>query len=152
MKDLPLVSKLADKIWREHYPDIISMEQISYMLESRYSRVALEESIKHGERYFLSYVDDIAVGLASIEHLEGFCYLHKFYCEVSGHRKGIGTGFFNYLLKQIDKGVPIKLQVNRKNYKAINFYFKMGFAIETFGDFDIGGGYFMNDFVMIRNT
>jgi len=26
----------------------------------------------------------------------------------------------------------------------------MGFIIESVGDFDIGGGYFMNDFVMVR--
>jgi hypothetical protein len=35
------------------------------------------------------------------------------------------------------------------NYKAINFYFKNGFTIEKVADFDIGDGYFMNDFVMI---
>jgi len=44
----------------------------------------------------------------------------------------------------------LRLQVNRQNYKAVNFYFKMGFIIESVGDFDIGGGYFMNDFVMVR--
>ena len=39
--------------------------------------------------------------------------------------------------------------VNRMNYKAVNFYFKSGFTIEKVADFDIGDGYFMNDFVMI---
>jgi len=51
----------------------------------------------------------------------------------------------------IQNNRPIRLQVNRKNYKAINFYFKNGFTIESVGDFDIGGGYYMNDFVMIKN-
>jgi ribosomal protein S18 acetylase RimI-like enzyme len=44
----------------------------------------------------------------------------------------------------------MRLQVNRKNVKAINFYFKNGFVIEDAKDFDIGSGYFMKDFVMIK--
>ena len=42
----------------------------------------------------------------------------------------------------------ITLTVNRQNYKAINFYFKHGFKIKSVDDFDIGNGFFMNDFVM----
>jgi hypothetical protein len=42
------------------------------------------------------------------------------------------------------------LTVNRKNYKAINFYFKNGFTIKEIADFDIGNGFFMNDFIMIK--
>jgi RimJ/RimL family protein N-acetyltransferase len=41
-----------------------------------------------------------------------------------------------------------RLTVNRKNFKSINFYFKLGFKIESVEDFDIGNNYFMNDFVM----
>ena len=43
----------------------------------------------------------------------------------------------------------LRLTVNRQNYKSINFYFKNGFVIEKTADFDIGSGYFMNDFVMV---
>jgi GNAT superfamily N-acetyltransferase len=88
------------------------------------------------------------VAYASIELMDGYYYLHKYYIDVSKHRKGIGTAFFNYLLTQLDTSLPIRLQVNRKNFKAVNFYFKMGFFIESVGDFDIGGGFYMNDFVM----
>jgi hypothetical protein len=34
------------------------------------------------------------------------------------------------------------------NYKAINFYFKNGFVIESLLDLNIGEGFQMNDFVM----
>ena len=56
--------------------------------------------------------------------------------------------FFDFILREY---VPqeIRLQVNRQNFKAINFYFKAGFKIEKVADFDIGDGYFMNDFIMI---
>ena len=146
--DIPLINQLAQKIWREHYPAIISFEQIEFMLLNRYSMRSIEEGMKQGENYFLAYNGSEAVAYASIEWKDNFYYLHKFYLDVSKHRSGIGKLFFDYLLSQIDATKSIKLQVNRTNYKAINFYFKVGFIIETVGDFDIGGGYFMNDFVM----
>jgi GNAT superfamily N-acetyltransferase len=148
--DIPVMSGLGHKIWHEHYPGIITVDQINFMLKDRYSHQAILDGMKNGEQYFLVFASNEAVALADIELKEGYYYLHKFYVDVSKHRSGIGTGFFNYILEQIDATKPIRLQVNRLNYKAINFYFKNGFVIEKTGDFDIGGGYFMNDFVMIR--
>lgn len=148
--DVALIARLADKIWREHYPAIISMAQIDFMLADRYSEKAIANGMERGEKFFLAYVGEEPVAYASIALKDSYYYLHKFYLDVSKHRSGIGRQFFNYLLSQIDETKPIRLQVNRVNYKAINFYFKVGFVIESVGDFDIGGGYFMNDFIMIR--
>ena len=75
-------------------------------------------------------------------------FIHKFYVDTQTQRTGVGRAFFDFLLKEFKPEV-IRLQVNRMNYKAINFYFKNGFVIEKVADFDIGDGYFMNDFVMI---
>lgn len=149
-EDISLINQLAQKIWREHYPAIISIEQIEFMLLNRYSPKAIEESMQRGEKYFLAYLGDELVGYSGIKWKEEFYYLHKFYLDVAKHRAGIGKQFFDFMLSQIDSTKPVKLQVNRTNFKAINFYFKVGFVIEAVGDFDIGGGYFMNDFVMIR--
>ena len=148
--DIPLVAELAQKIWREHYPTIISVEQIDFMLLHRYSEKSITETMHDGEEYFLAYADNEPVAYASIELKEDFYYLHKFYLQVEKHRRGIGKHFFDFVVAQIDSTKPIKLQVNRKNFKAVNFYFKVGFVIQTIGDFDIGGGYFMNDFVMVK--
>jgi ribosomal protein S18 acetylase RimI-like enzyme len=145
-----LIHQLAQKIWREHYPAIITIEQIEFMLLHRYSSKVIAEGMKDGEEYFLVYDSDVPVGYSSIEWKDGFYYLHKFYLDVAKHRSGIGKELFDYVLSQIDSTKPIKLQVNRTNCKAINFYFKVGFIIQSVGDFDIGGGYFMNDFVMVR--
>ena len=150
--DIPLIAQLAHKIWHAHYPGIITIEQIDFMLNNRYSESAIEQQMKGNEKFYLAYADNEPVAYASIELKGGYYYLHKFYIDVSKHRGGIGQQFFNYILAQIEVPKPIKLQVNRQNYKAINFYFKMGFSIELVADFDIGGGYFMNDFVMKRNA
>jgi ribosomal protein S18 acetylase RimI-like enzyme len=149
-KDIPLIAALAYRIWHEHYPSIISVEQINYMLQNRYAASAIAEQMNNGERFFLAFAQDKPVAYASLELQGGHYYLHKFYIDVSKHRAGIGQQFFAYLLQQIDASKPIRLQVNRQNIKAVNFYFKMGFVIERAGDFHIGENYFMNDFVMVR--
>ena len=148
--DVHLIAQLAHKIWHEHYPGIITTEQIDFMLNNRYSAAAIKQQMQGDEKFYLAYLDNEPVAYASIELKDGYYYLHKFYIDVLKHRGGIGQQFFDYVLAQIDTTKPIKLQVNRQNYKAINFYFKMGFSIELVADFDIGGGYFMNDFVMVR--
>ena len=148
--DIPVIATLADKIWREHYPAMITVEQIEYMLRTRYSATVIATQTQAGEQFYLAYLGGEAVGYASIELKESYYYLHKFYLDVSKHRNGIGKEFFAYLLTQIDTSKPIKLQVNRQNIKAINFYFKMGFIIEYAADFNIGENYFMEDFVMKR--
>jgi ribosomal protein S18 acetylase RimI-like enzyme len=55
----------------------------------------------------------------------------------------------DYIIKQVkEKGATtLQLQVNRYN-KAKDFYNKLGFTVIEETDFDIGNGYFMNDYVM----
>jgi ribosomal protein S18 acetylase RimI-like enzyme len=148
--NIPTIVALASKIWRAHYPGIISNAQIDFMLSNRYSEQALLKQISGNEKFFLVSDGQTPVAYASIEERNNDYYIHKFYVDISLHRSGIGTALFQKLIAEIKTAKPVRLQVNRKNYKAINFYFKNGFVIESVGDFDIGGGYFMEDFVMVK--
>jgi ribosomal protein S18 acetylase RimI-like enzyme len=148
---VPVIAQLADKIWRIHYPSIINIEQIEYMLNKMYSSEALLKQMELGQVFTLVYLNDEPVGYVSISSNDNKNYLlHKFYILVNEHKKGIGTELFNYILNKMKGAETIELTVNRQNYKAINFYFKNGFTIKETADFDIGNGYFMNDFVMIK--
>lgn len=148
--DAALIASLAGKIWRQHYPSIISTEQIEFMLQHRYSETAIVNGMKNGEQFYLAYLNHTPIAYASIENTGKEYFLHKFYVETGLHRQGTGSAFFEFLLQQVEGNLPIRLQVNRQNFKAVNFYFKKGFVVEAVGDFDIGGGYFMNDFIMVR--
>ena len=149
-KDIPLIEQLAHKIWHEHYITIISKEQIEYMLNAWYSAKSIEQQMRTGGKFFIVYQEDEAVAYASIQVKDDCNFLNKFYVDVSKHRGGIGTQFFNYLLQQMDATKPVRLQVNRQNYKAVNFYFKNGFTIEKVIDLHVGENFYMNDFIMIR--
>lgn len=151
LADLDKIIVLAHKIWNDHYPEIIGQEQVDYMLKKMYDSESLKQQILNNDLFFIAYTNENEAPIAfiSIKEVEnGSFFIHKFYVDTQTQRSGVGRAFFDFVVKDFNPEV-IRLQVNRMNYKAINFYFKNGFTIEKVADFDIGDGYFMNDFVMI---
>jgi ribosomal protein S18 acetylase RimI-like enzyme len=150
-QDIPVIYALAEKIWFDHYPSIISREQISYMLRNFYSPEALIKDIAQGHRFYLILQEGKTVGYLSESEVTGCDYfLHKFYIDTSLQGKGIGSEVLDIVFNSKPGIRTIRLTVNRMNYKSINFYFRNGFIIENTADFDIGNGFFMNDFIMLR--
>lgn len=150
-EDVELIAQLAERIWKKHYINLITMEQIDYMLEIMYSAKSLTKQMNEGHQFTLVYDENKPVGYISLNEVDGKNYfLHKFYVEVDDQGKGIGSKLFNYVLEQMPRAETIELFVNRENYKTINFYFKHGFVIKRIINQDIGEGFFMNDFVMIK--
>ena len=151
VEDIAIIAQLADSIWRKHYITIISVEQINYMLKKMYSPESLLQQMKGGHQFTLVNDNEKSIGYCSISTKDNKNYfLHKFYVETADQNIGIGTQLFAYLFNSLNNVESIELTVNRQNYKAINFYFKNGFVIKEVADFDIGKGYSMNDFVMIK--
>ncbi len=146
---LQVVQDLARKIWNVHYVSIIGQEQVDYMLSRMYDLESLEHQMVSGDIFYLLFDGAKPLGFASIKReSDASWFLNKLYVETEEHRRGLG-GFLLQALIQNHDITCMRLQVNRQNYKAINFYFKMGFVIDRVADFDIGDGYFMNDFVMV---
>ncbi len=148
-KDVAVIASLADKIWRKYYIDIISLEQIEYMLKKMYSVESLIQQMDSGHQFTLAYKNGSPLAYISISSTDNKNYfLHKFYVDTDIQREGLGTQLFGFVLSEVRSAETIELTVNRQNFKAINFYFKNGFKIKEVADFDIGNGYFMNDFIM----
>jgi len=151
-EDIPVITQLAEIIWHQHYPSIISIEQINYMLNLMYSNKSLNEQINaKGHDFYLIQRSGKNIGFISVSKMEKISqgyFIHKFYLDQTLAGKGTGTLAHNQLLKLLNPSY-LSLTVNRQNYKSINFYFKNGFKIESVADFDIGNGYVMNDLVMV---
>jgi ribosomal protein S18 acetylase RimI-like enzyme len=146
-----VIATLAHKIWNIHYPPIVGQAQVDYMLEKFYSYDALEKQYNEGQHFYLIQKDAGNIGFISLSEKEkGNFFLHKFYINKGDQGKGLGKQVFEMIkeLTGVRDKLSITLTVNRQNYKAINFYFKNGFRIRETADFDIGNGYFMNDFIM----
>lgn len=151
--DIYSIAELASEIWNEYYPAIIGQHQVDYMLGKMYNADALKEQMQSGQIFYLvSYQDKkIAFFSYSIQN-EDSGFLHKFYLLKSYRGKALSSQILRFLETLLVKAnlKDYRLTVNRQNAQAINFYFKSGFKIEEVADFDIGNGYFMNDFVMIK--
>lgn len=151
-EDIPLIAQLAKTIWHEHYTSVISIEQITYMLDMMYSYPSLQEQMTKKEHvFYLIEQNGEKTGFISVSKMENAIhsyFIHKFYLLQNTAGRGHGTLAFIELLKLL-KPQELRLTVNRQNFKSINFYFKNGFKIESVADFDIGNGYVMNDFVMV---
>lgn len=161
--DIPLIRQLTFAIWPQTYGSIISQEQIDYMLEMMYSPEVLQKQIEEeGCTFIIVYDYSEPVGFASFAQLTEpgghpadneteptIWKLNKIYILPSQQGKGTGKFTINYIVDEIKvKGAKaLQLQVNREN-KAKDFYEKLGFKIIQTADFDIGNGYFMNDYVM----
>ena len=152
--DIPAIRDLAHRIWWTHYPGIISTEQIEYMLEWMYGAETLERQMTlDGHHFWLIRYAGESIGFIAIsQKAPGDYFMHKFYLDAGRQAKGLGTAAFHTLLEQYPGLRTLRLTVNRRNYKSVNFYFKNGFTIEKCVDIPIGRGFVMDDFQMIRST
>lgn len=151
-KDLDTIANLAKQIWNDHYVNIIGQVQVDYMLDKMYNHQSLVEQLTEKKHvFYLIKNNNETIGFLSVSSENNADYfLHKFYIDQQKSNSGIGTEVLNLLIKTIHPK-SLTLTVNRQNYKSINFYFKNGFKIDRVEDFDIGDGYQMNDFVMVKN-
>jgi RimJ/RimL family protein N-acetyltransferase len=148
ISDIPIIYKLAVKIWNHHYVPIVGKEQVDYMLGKIYSTEGLTEQMTLKQHFFyLILSNEQPVGFMSVSG-EVDMFIHKFYIDQDIQGRGYGEDVFNQLCSLYPSLQSFTLTVNRNNFKSINFYFKLGFKIDHVADFDIGQGYFMNDFVM----
>ena len=151
-QELSLTRDLAEKIWPSTYGDIISQEQLHFMLEWMYSNDALEKSFDKGNEFYCSFDNTKAVGFFELEFSNEYpntVKLQKIYVLPTEQNKGIGKNFLQLaLLRAKNRGARnVILQVNRAN-KAVQFYLNNNFCIISEEDFPIGNDYYMNDYVM----
>jgi len=148
--DIPLIRDMAYKIWPVTYGNILSQDQIDYMLKLIYGEKVLHEQMENNTEFIIVYDGMNAVGFASFSLTAPQVYkLHKIYVLPSQQGKGTGRFIIGELVKEMKtKGANIlQLNVNRHN-NAKEFYEKLGFVVIKEEDIDIGSGYFMNDYVM----
>ena len=150
-QDLSLIRELAHAIWPDTYGTILRKDQLAYMLELIYSQKALEQQVKEGHRFLIIETDGTPQGFASFSESEkpGVFKLHKLYVLPSKQGAGLGKQLLEHVIRLITalEASALQLNVNRHN-RARHFYEKLGFRVLREEDIFIGGGYYMNDYVM----
>ena len=151
--DIPLIHEMAWVVFPHTYKEILTPEQIDYMMEWMYSEDSLHKQMeKDGHIYYLAFKEDEPAGYLSIQpEDEHVFHLQKIYVLPSFQGMKLGKQLFEQAIKAIKEFHPapcqMRLNVNRQN-KALAFYERMGMVKVDEGDFPIGNGYYMNDFIM----
>ncbi len=149
-EDIELIRELTFKVWPQTYANILSPQQIDYMLDMMYSQQSLQQQMESGAQFIIVYEMEKPVGFASYQEIKPALYkLHKLYVLPSQQGKGTGRLLVEYICTVISerKATALQLQVNRNN-NAKTFYEKLGFTVLEEIELDIGGGFIMDDYVM----
>lgn len=149
-KDIPLIQQLTYAVWPQTYKDILTQEQVDYMLHMMYSTEALTKQMNEGHQFIFVQELNKFIAFASYAYYKPSVYkLHKIYALPDQQGKGIGKFIINYISGEIKPlgATALQLNVNRYN-KAKGFYERLGFKVIGEEDIDIGNGYLMNDYIM----
>jgi len=152
-EDIPLIQDLASRIWKEHYPGIITQEQIDYMLGKMYSPEVIRDEIEQQEyRYILVVSENKAVGFMAYVHEQAreAVRISKLYLLPALHGQGIGRQMLAYVKEDAHRSGAklLYLFVNKQNDKAIRAYERFGMNKTAEIVTDIGAGFVMDDFRM----
>ena len=158
LEDCQLIHELAEQIFPETYKEILSPEQNDYMMDWMYSLENLHKQMtEEGHVYQIAFQEDRPIGYVSVqpqgkneEGVDTF-HLQKIYVLPTEQGTGAGKFLFDHAIQYIKEVHPgpclMELNVNRNN-KAVSFYEHLGMKKLRQGDFPIGHGYYMNDYIM----
>jgi ribosomal protein S18 acetylase RimI-like enzyme len=150
-EDLWQVRELAQLIFPATYENIVSAGQVDYMMNLFYTPEALQSQLESGQVFLIIYFEGKAAGYASYTRLNdpGDFKLNKIYLNSGLQGKGLGRFLLYDVIRRVksEGGRSLQLNVNRFN-KAVGFYRNLGFTVKKEQLLDIGGGHFMDDYVM----
>jgi GNAT superfamily N-acetyltransferase len=166
LTDRDFIRSVSERTWPSTYGHIISQEQIDFMLDWMYSDESLEKQMDSGCVFYIASIKKEneqweAVGFCSVspeeeennstEKVEGSKAhkLNKLYVLPSAQGTGAGKALLSKSIEVVKAAgsSSLFLQVNKLN-TAYSFYLKHGFIKEAEYKFDIGNGFYMDDYVM----
>ena len=156
-EDIEAVAGLAREIWDQHFTPIIGRAQVDYMLDEFQSVSAIATQMREDvyEYYLLADEGEWAGYFALVGGEDGgSMQLSKLYLKRSCRGRGIGREVLAFIEEEcVARGVrELWLTVNKNNAGPIAFYRQLGFSIAEPIVTDIGGGFVMDDYRMVKRV
>ena len=155
IEDIPAIRAIAQVAFRKTYSSILSPSQMEYMMDMMYSEESLRRQMTVEENVFFieegkGYVSFRPDGKTDDGHRR--FHLEKLYVLPSCQKTGLGRRLFDRVvlesrLAALGEPFRLELNVNRSN-PALGFYENLGMRKDREGDFPIGNGFYMNDYIM----
>ena len=143
---------LANTIWREYYIPMVGKPQIDYMLEKFQSAVAIKNQVEADFEYFIITFKKTPVSYIAIKKEENALFLSKIYVLSDYRGKKIAKTAMAFIEEKAKSYnlKTIRLTVNVNNTNAIKAYERLGFVNIRPLVADIGNGFVMDDYEMVR--
>ena len=156
--DLQSIHDMAEIVFRHTYRNILSPEQMEYMMDWMYSLPNLRRQLEDGHVYHIALDGNRPCGYVSVqpdgiaEDGAAVFHLQKIYVLPSEQGMGLGRILFRTAIDFVCSQTairPLKIELNvNRNNPAVGFYEHLGMRILRQGDFHIGNGFYMNDYIM----
>lgn len=147
-----LIQHIVYTTWPVAYGEILSKEQLDYMLAKFYTIEALKQNVADGHRFLLAKDGDETLGFIGYENnYKGLAItkIHKIYIMPETQGRGIGKLLIDKVEQIANENHSLKLSLNVNRFNTAQaFYRKLGFEITLSEDIAIGNGYLMEDYVM----
>ena len=151
-EEVSIVNELAHRIWPHTFKEILTTDQIEYMLNWMYDVKTLKQQLKEGHLFYSIVFEERPIGFFGLQigyPEDKFLRIHKIYLLPECQGKGIGRWSMDQIvdIAKAQQCSQLHLNVNIYN-NAVTFYKRYGFSVLSEENNDIGSGYWMNDFVM----
>lgn len=146
------IAKLAKIVWHEHYIPIIGKAQVEYMVAKFQTSEAMQQQASEGYEYYIIKHENENAGYLSIKKNNDDLFLSKIYLLKEFRGKKIGKTAFNFIEQKAKnyQCKTISLTVNKGNTNTIKAYEKSGFKNIEAIVIDIGNGFVMDDYRMVK--
>ncbi|MGI6256388.1 MAG: GNAT family N-acetyltransferase [Acutalibacter sp.] len=152
------LTTIAQQVWHETFDPILEPGQTDYMIDKFQSDHAVKDQMAHQNyRYYLAKLDGRYagfVGFAPWYEGQEEMYLSKVYLLSECRGQGVTRKFFDLVEEETRKeGLhKIRLTVNKYNTHAYQVYQHYGYENVESVKTDIGSGYYMDDYVMVKRV
>jgi N-acetylglutamate synthase-like GNAT family acetyltransferase len=153
INDIAIIQQIAQTTWPVAYEDIISKDQLDYMLDLMYSNDSLQNQMTKGHQFYLFEIASNPIGFASVSNEGEYIFkLNKLYVLPSTQKTGAGKALLQKVIEhaKAEHGKQLILQVNKQN-TAKAFYLKQGFTVLREDILELAHGYVMDDYIMGLN-
>jgi len=150
---VPIIQDIAKRSWQHTYAQILSPKQYQYMFKKMYSTPLIQAHLQDPNWNYVLFADDTNTFVAFVgyefHHKENTTKLHRLYVAPEHMKRGFGKKALQHVKEsaKIAGDYRIVLAVNKHNL-AQQFYESQGFTIYDNGEFDIGNGFVMDDYLM----
>ena len=157
-KQIDTLCAIAKIVWHETFDSLLPPGQTDYMIDHFQSDHAVKDQMaRQNYRYYLAKLEgEYAgfVGYAPWYEGQKEMYLSKVYLLSQCRGQGVVRRLFQWVEEETKKeGLSkIRLTVNKKNTHAAQVYAHYGYETVEAVETDIGSGYVMDDYVMVKHV